>query len=253
MCTFAPSPHIDLLKFSHQRATTGRKGNATGRDEARAVHRRHQHSCRRKGVGFRYRLQTLANGIPEPWHFGARVLLHRSDRVSGILPGPTSARLARLQWLHCGYKTSQRVRRWRGTSQVQAQHGHRTRGGCDGPCPTARRDSAVFWRRRLSRACASTEVPGRPRYRRVHNGKSATDHRRRTPSTSRRLYRLDGVAAEDPPRRAGADPTLSFVRTNWAFALRLVSSKSILLLPHEKHGPGPAGQDPEDLRWFCDC
>ncbi len=64
---------------------------------------------------------------------------------------------------------------------------------------------------RLSRPCASCAAPGRARYRRVHNGKPATEYRRRTPSPGRRLYRLDGVAAEDPPRRANrgsADLTL---------------------------------------------
>ncbi len=53
-----------------------------------------------------------------------------------------------------------------------------------------------------------------------------------------------------PPRRAGADLTFSFGRTNWAFALRLVSSRSILLLPHEKHGPGPAGKNREGFDRF---
>jgi hypothetical protein len=44
MCTFPPFPHIGLLK-SRISALTGRKGDARGRHEAGAVHRRHQHSC----------------------------------------------------------------------------------------------------------------------------------------------------------------------------------------------------------------
>ena len=114
-CTFAENPvsivdRTEVLLKGHSRQRCGRmQSNGKGRNEARAVHRRCQHSCRRKGARLRYRLQAPADGISEPRHVGARILLHRDRRGSGVLRAAAVDRLARLQRLHRCYETSERI------------------------------------------------------------------------------------------------------------------------------------------------
>src|SRR3981081_2232321 len=84
---------------------------------------------------------------------------------------------------------SQKVRRWRGPPQVQAQHERRTRRRCDGACRARRSDRAVFRRWRLPLAGRSGAAPRRPGYRGLDDFEPAADDRRRLRPPGRRLHR----------------------------------------------------------------
>ena len=92
------------------------------------------------------------------------VLLHRDHRGSGIHRDPSPDRLARLQRLHRRHQADQGVHRRQRPAQGQGQHGHRTRGRCDGNRRPRRSRSCCFpamaisarWSRRCSAVASAS-------------------------------------------------------------------------------------------------
>src|SRR3984893_77912 len=77
------------------RETVERHHVSTGRKNS-ALHRRRQSIRHRQIARLRYRLQEAFARVPVARLSGARFLLHRGDRGSGIFLDPAADRLARL-------------------------------------------------------------------------------------------------------------------------------------------------------------
>ena len=157
-----------------------------------------------KTLGFDIDYKRLLKEFQSPRHPGARFLLHRDHRGSGIFVDPAADRLARLQRLHGRHQGHQGIHRRQRPPQGQGQHGHRARGRCDGACRACRPDRAVLRRRRFPLAGRSGAAPRRSRDRYFHDLKPAADDRRRAAPPGRRLHRSRRTAAETRPRPVGA-------------------------------------------------
>jgi len=235
MCTFFPQHRLLKSRTSALRPDAG-GCHGTGRSFS-AVHRR-SNTCTWQPPGpptsgFRLSITNdcLAE-IKKQRNFGilcflyrACVLLHRSDRGSGILPHLQHLLgLASLQWINVVTKRAKELRRWRGPSKVQGRMGTNSWWMRLEP-RTGREIVLVFAGRRLSPLWKALSAGG-PRLRVCPQWQVSPRSSQTTPSPSRRLYRLDGVEAKIPTREARADPHV-LVRSNiMAFALRVVSSRS---------------------------
>ena len=118
-----------------------------------------------KSLGFDIDYKRLLREFQSRGLSGARVLLHRRDRGSGIFVDPAADRLARLQRLHRRHQADQGIRRLDRPAQGQGQHGHRARGRRHGDRAAHRSDGAVLRRRRFPLAGRGGAAPRRARRR----------------------------------------------------------------------------------------
>ena len=153
-----------------------------------------------KSLGFDIDYKRLLREFQIARLSGARVLLHRGDRGSGIFVDPAADRLARLQRLHRRHQGDQGIRRPDRPAQGQGQHGHRARGRRHGARAAYRPDGAVLRRRRFPLAGRGGAAPRRARDRGIDDLDPAADGRRRAAPPGRSVRRHHRAAEQDRPR-----------------------------------------------------